>query len=86
MYVAFAAAGLLCSFMITKQTLQKSHTETKTGLDAEEAKRVDREARKQSKIDKRRESKAGITSPTSLMSPTTPTPAIAEEKKKIEEV
>jgi EmrB/QacA subfamily drug resistance transporter len=66
MYVAFAALGLFCSFFITKQTLQKKHEETKTGLEAEESKRVDREARKQSKKDHRRESKA-------LASPLSPT-------------
>lgn len=39
MYVCFSAAGLVCGFFITKQTLNKSHEETKTGLAAEEENR-----------------------------------------------
>jgi MFS family permease len=56
MYVAFAALGLVCSFAITKQFLNKDHEETKTGLETEEAKRKDREDRRRS----RRESKKGL--------------------------
>lgn len=66
MYTVFAGVGLLCSFMITKQRLDKKHEQTKTGLEAEEAKRLDREAARKS----RRESKMGPGSPTSLGSPT----------------
>lgn len=39
MYVCFAAAGLVTGFFITKQTLNRNHEETKTGLAAEEENR-----------------------------------------------
>ncbi|KAF2636646.1 hypothetical protein P280DRAFT_408706 [Massarina eburnea CBS 473.64] len=44
MYVCFAAAGLCISFAITKNVLSKQHEETKTGLDEEVKRRVEREA------------------------------------------
>jgi len=58
MYVAFAALGLLCSFAIRKRNLTRTHEETMTGLETEELKRQDREARRKS----RRESKKGLPS------------------------
>jgi hypothetical protein len=54
MYVCFPAFGLLVSFLITKKKLTTEHKVTKTGLEAEEEKRVDREDARQA----RRESKA----------------------------
>lgn len=39
MYTCIAAVGVVAGLLITKQTLQKSHTETKTGLAAEEQNR-----------------------------------------------
>ncbi|KAF2674520.1 MFS general substrate transporter [Microthyrium microscopicum] len=53
MYTVVAFVGLLVSFFITRQQLDKKHAETKTGLKAEEEKRVEREERRKS----RRESK-----------------------------
>jgi len=53
MYVVMSALGLLCSFMITRKTLAKDHEETKTGLEAEEAKRLDRKENRR-KIDTER--------------------------------
>lgn len=46
MYVAVAGVGLFTSFAITKQLLSKKHKETKTGLEAEEIRRKEREERK----------------------------------------
>jgi hypothetical protein len=54
MYVCFPAFGLLASFFVRKRVLSKVHEQTKTGLEAEEEKRADREDAKQA----RRESKA----------------------------
>lgn len=52
MYVCFAAVGLLASFLITKQALNREHETTKTGLEEEEIKRQER-------VEKRRSKKAG---------------------------
>jgi len=53
MYVAFSAVGLLVGFLITKNVLNKKHEETKTGLEAEKEKRVEREAERAEKKKKR---------------------------------
>jgi low affinity Fe/Cu permease len=59
MYVAFAAAGLLVSLLISHQTLSKEHQVTKTGLVEEEAKRKEaRDAKRMSKDEKRGEKEA----------------------------
>lgn len=52
-YVAFAAVGLAVSFLITRNVLNKHHEETKTGLDVEKQKRVEREAERAEKKRKR---------------------------------
>ena len=44
LYVCFAGAGLAVSFFITKNVLSKQHEETKTGMEAEKQKRLEREA------------------------------------------
>jgi hypothetical protein len=44
MYVAFAVVGLAVSFLIGKNTLDKQHEETKTGLDVEKQKKLERDA------------------------------------------
>jgi hypothetical protein len=44
MYVAFAAVGLGVSFLIGKNVLDKQHEETKTGLDVEKQKKLERDA------------------------------------------
>jgi MFS family permease len=44
LYVVFAAVGLVVSFMIGKNTLDKQHEETKTGLDVEKQKKIERDA------------------------------------------
>jgi MFS family permease len=68
MYVVLAACGLLSSFLITKQVLKKQHEVTKTGLEAEEAKRVERQERRRSRRESRRGSSI-IGSPTIPDSP-----------------
>ncbi|KAI4149143.1 MAG: hypothetical protein LQ340_004773 [Diploschistes diacapsis] len=42
MYTAFSAVGIFVSFLVTKNTLSKDHTETKTGLEAEKEARQER--------------------------------------------
>jgi hypothetical protein len=44
LYVAFAAIGLGISFLIGKNKLDKQHEETKTGLEVEKQKRLERDA------------------------------------------
>jgi hypothetical protein len=44
MYVVFAAVGLGVSFLIGKNVLDKEHEETKTGLDVEKQKKIERDA------------------------------------------
>ena len=53
MYVCFSAAGLLVSLLITKNVLQKSHEETKTGLEAEEERKLERQQERQERKRKR---------------------------------
>lgn len=53
LYVAFAAAGLGVSFLIGKNTLDKRHEETKTGLDVEKQKKVERDAERAERRRKR---------------------------------
>jgi EmrB/QacA subfamily drug resistance transporter len=53
MYVCFSAAGLLVSLLITKNVLQKSHEETKTGLEAEEERKLERKQERQERKRKR---------------------------------
>jgi mannitol-specific phosphotransferase system IIBC component len=52
-YVAFSATGLAVSFLITKNVLTKQHEETKTGLEAEKAKKLERDAERAEKKKKR---------------------------------
>ena len=49
LYVAFSAVGLL----VTRNKLDKQHEETKTGLEAEKAKRLEREAERAERRKKR---------------------------------
>ncbi|KAF2831333.1 hypothetical protein CC86DRAFT_314616 [Ophiobolus disseminans] len=44
LYVAFAAVGLGVSFLIGKNTLDKQHEETKTGLEVEKQRKIERDA------------------------------------------
>src|SRR5690242_18265101 len=44
LFVAFSAVGLAVSFLIGKNLLDKQHEETKTGLDVEKQKKIDRDA------------------------------------------
>lgn len=73
MYVCFSAVGLAVSFLITKNVLNKKHEETKTGLEAEKEKRVEREAEKAEK--KRKRANKG-----NLSSDALPTAGMAQEK------
>lgn len=57
LYVCFAAAGLAVSFLITKNVLSKQHEETKTGIEEEKKKRVEREAAREEKKRSKRASK-----------------------------
>jgi hypothetical protein len=53
LYVVFAAVGLAVSFMIGKNTLDKKHEETKTGLDVEKQKKLERDAERAERRRKR---------------------------------
>jgi hypothetical protein len=53
LYVAFAAVGLGISFMISSNKLDKTHEETKTGLDVEKEKRLERDAERAERRRKR---------------------------------
>ncbi|KAF1969047.1 hypothetical protein BU23DRAFT_248699 [Bimuria novae-zelandiae CBS 107.79] len=62
LYVCFAGAGLLVSFLITKNTLSKQHEETKTGMEAEKEKRIERGAAREEKRKSKRVSRDGLAS------------------------
>lgn len=53
LYAVFGAVGLLISLLIGVNVLDKHHEETKTGLDVEKERRVEREAEKEAKRLKR---------------------------------
>ncbi|RYN33529.1 hypothetical protein AA0115_g3203 [Alternaria tenuissima] len=53
LYVAFAVVGLAVSLLITRNKLDKQHEETKTGIEAEKAKRLEREAERAERRKKR---------------------------------
>lgn len=53
LYVAFAAAGLCVSLLVSRNMLDKQHEETKTGLEVEKAKRLEREAERNERRKKR---------------------------------
>ena len=53
LYVAFAVVGLGISFLIGKNTLDKQHEETKTGLDVEKQKKIERDAERAERRRKR---------------------------------
>jgi hypothetical protein len=59
LYVVFAAVGLAVSFMIGKNILDKQHEETKTGLEVEKQKKIDRDAERAERR-KKRSSKASL--------------------------
>jgi hypothetical protein len=53
LYVAFAAVGVIVSLMIGKNILDKQHEETKTGLDIEKQKKIERDAERAERRRKR---------------------------------
>lgn len=53
LYVAFAVVGLVVSLLITRNKLDKQHEETKTGIEVEKAKRLEREAERAERRRKR---------------------------------
>ncbi|KAH7399379.1 major facilitator superfamily-domain-containing protein [Pyrenochaeta sp. MPI-SDFR-AT-0127] len=53
MYVAFSVVGIVASLLITRNKLDKQHEETKTGLEAEKQKRVERDAERAERRRKR---------------------------------
>jgi hypothetical protein len=53
LYVCFSAVGLAVCGLITRNVLQKQHEETKTGLDAEKERRLEREAERAERKKKR---------------------------------
>jgi hypothetical protein len=75
LYVVFAFIGLLISLLITRNKLDKTHEETKTGLEAEKAKKLERDAER---AEKRRQ-KASKTSLPLDPEAQTSDPAIAKE-------
>ncbi|KAF2118543.1 major facilitator superfamily-domain-containing protein [Lophiotrema nucula] len=60
MYVVFAACGLLVSFFLTRNILQKTHEETKTGLEAEKENRLERQAERAAKRESKRVSRGDL--------------------------
>jgi EmrB/QacA subfamily drug resistance transporter len=56
MYTAFAAAGLLCGFLIARKTLTSQHEETKTGLEAEKENAAARQREREEKRESKRQS------------------------------
>ena len=62
LYVCFAGAGLASSFLITKNILSKQHEETKTGMEAEREKRMEREAARNEKRKSKAASKDNLAS------------------------
>jgi preprotein translocase subunit SecG len=59
LYVVFAVVGLAISLLITRNKLDTQHEETKTGLEAEKAKKLEREAERAEKR-RKRASKASL--------------------------
>ncbi|KAJ4345586.1 uncharacterized protein N0V89_011719 [Didymosphaeria variabile] len=57
LYVCFAGAGLAVSFLITKNVLSKQHEETKTGIEEEKKKRLEREAAREERKRSKRASR-----------------------------
>jgi hypothetical protein len=53
LYVAFAAVGVIVSLLIGKNILDKQHEETKTGLDIEKQKKMERDAERAERRRKR---------------------------------
>ncbi|KAF2035828.1 multidrug resistance protein fnx1 [Setomelanomma holmii] len=80
LYVAFAAVGLGVSLMIGKNVLDKTHEETKTGLDEEKKKRLERDAERAERR-KKRSSKASLPIDTEAQASGAATPDVAEAKE-----
>lgn len=59
MYVCFSFLGLLVSLAITRNRLEKTHEEAQTGLEAEKAKKLERDAERAERR-RKRASKAGL--------------------------
>lgn len=53
MYTCFSAVGILVSLLITRNMLDKKHEEGKTGLEAEKAKKIERDAERAERRRKR---------------------------------
>jgi preprotein translocase subunit SecG len=53
LYVVFSVVGLAVSLLITRNKLNTQHEETKTGIEAEKAKRLEREAERAERRKKR---------------------------------
>ena len=60
MYVCFAGCGLIVSFLLTRNVLDKQHDETRTGLEEEKKRRLEREAEKAEKRRSKRASKGEL--------------------------
>lgn len=78
LYVCFAAVGLMISLLITKNKLDKQHEETKTGIEAEKAKRAERDAERAERR-RKRASKSSMPLDTEAQSST----AVVETEKEI---
>ncbi|KAJ4372251.1 hypothetical protein N0V83_004025 [Neocucurbitaria cava] len=78
LYVCFAAVGLMISLLITKNKLDKQHEETKTGIEAEKAKRAERDAERAERR-RKRASKGSLPVDTEAQSST----AVVEAEKEI---
>lgn len=53
MYVAFGAVGIAVSLLITRNKLDKQHEETKTGMEAEKQKKLERDGERAERRRKR---------------------------------
>lgn len=61
LYTAFAAVGILVSLLIGKNVLDKQHEETKTGLEEERKRRLEKEAERAER--KRKKASKGMLPP-----------------------
>lgn len=82
LYVAFAALGLGVSFLIGKNTLDKMHEETRTGLDVERERKIERDAERKERR-RKRASKGDLSADTEAQGEGSPVRAVVEEDKEV---
>jgi hypothetical protein len=82
LYVAFAALGLCVSFLIGKNKLDKQHEETKTGLDVEKQKKIERDAERAERR-RKRASKGSLPLDAEVQAGQASVPSVAAEEKEV---